>query len=372
MFKRVRRAYHWGAITGLLALPAQAAPVPGPPPAQFAVFAAPDSRIDGIRFESSRKLSVVEAPNFRPEQPVYQVVLRGLFTVPNASLLSGEHEIPLAPGGKFQLTITLAGDRTNVQLTAVLPTGAAQRLRGIISAPGLGAYGANVTRLAKQDKQRPKPWTITPSLGITDLAYTQTTGQGQITSAELLGTLKLDFRYWFSLPNWSFDLGTYYSMFALSHKVVSTIASALPASDALRFFGANGRVGYSFDRAPSSRWAWTISGGIYYATSLGTGSSTTAIYGFRNQTGPQVVPGFGYDLGGGSRLTGYVKGALITQGLSLVSLKSYEAAVGLAWRRTLANGHLFSVGLDVAQLHITQEDTQILSRTYSLGAGYSF
>jgi hypothetical protein len=173
-------------------------------------------------------------------------------------------------------------------------------------------------------------------------------------------TAKLDYRRQFRASRWSLGLNTFFTLLPL--------ASNLPPSSSLRFLGANWRLGYRVTDA-GTPWMVETAFGAYYQTTLVSGAS----FGYQHLTGPQLLlraaRAFKSAGAAPSLVGGYLKYAMMAEGVRLSRMTNHELAAGLSWAGTLARLPL-SFSVDYATLEFGDGVDTISVRSLSAGAGY--
>jgi hypothetical protein len=215
---------------------------------------------------------------------------------------------------------------------------------GVQATPGL--------LVAKTVPEEPKLMSssaLVPSLGFSYISYQEA---GMSLTEEAI-TVKLSFKHPLDPSGkWSLGISGYYT-------AVPVATTGSP--DSIRFFGLNGRMGYSPPLA-SQNWRFIIQGGVYYTTTFVTGD----VYGFKNMFGPQIYPEIDRVLSNGGAISAYFKYAPIIDQTQLTFSNS-ELAGGLSYSPQQEYGWVYS--LDVSSLGLSQNGFTAQSRTISLGVG---
>ena len=203
----------------------------------------------------------------------------------------------------------------------------------------------------------PKNWSVAPGVGYTYISYRQTgTGLPAINFTQNAITLKVQTQTWIQKGKWNFSGSGFYNCLPFGN-------SSAPLK--IQFIGLNARVGYVLQSVPKP-WDVTISGGVYYLSSIVTGD-----FGFTGVGGPSLYPTVSRTFSDLSSVFLYLKFSPITSGKTFLSLANNETALGTGYA-FLVGGKMLGLTLDMSQLNLNLMGTVIASNSYSLSASYSF
>jgi hypothetical protein len=157
-------------------------------------------------------------------------------------------------------------------------------------------------------------------------------------------------------PKWDLGFSGFMNLATLSKS----------GADEVKFLGLNLRLGYIFPqvRAP---WRLSLYGGWYYTSA----SSSSDTFGYRNVSGPQLYPSLRRTLANGHAVSTYLKFSPIFNSLGLLGLSNSEIATGIGYLIP-SESHTYSINLDFARLHLTNEEIETNSTSVSLGGSMTF
>jgi len=199
-------------------------------------------------------------------------------------------------------------------------------------------------------------FTISPSLGVTSLSYSETLEKDY---SALLLTGKVSAGYRFS-EKWDTAANTYFTILPVT---------ASDKSSVIRFLGINFRLGYQI--ALSKTAYLDIMPGWYLTTTF----TTSNAFGFKNMNGPQIFPVLKYKLGTNIGAYNYFKYSPVMYGFGMPTFKSKEIATGfgIIIPSSKIGGWPLSIAIDYAKLDINFFDLiYIQSNSISLSLGVSF
>jgi hypothetical protein len=199
---------------------------------------------------------------------------------------------------------------------------------------------------------KPLRHVISPSLGVSSIQYNEALVNPY---SALTVTFKGAYSYRFSSK---FDIGASFYMTAFS------LWTSMSGADA-RFFGANGRIGYV--PIAVNNWKVSIQAGLYYTTMF----VASRAFGFQNLMGPQLYPSISRQIGDYS-IAGYFKFCPVGAGFNLATFTDREMAGGVQFRFPVRNQKVYSIGLDIADLRVKIDGTQVSTTSVSLSASYGW
>ena len=258
--------------------------------------------------------------------------------------------IVLPSSGEFKLKVPLPADAWYIELIAISLKGDVEKTIVKIYFPDREKLLAEV----RDEFRVTKRHFFTPSLGFSVLSYAETFHQDL---SQIIATTKFSYQYLLRPPTWDIAANIYYTAIPISSNQPGITA---------RFLGINGRIGFKVPQLKSP-YSLTLMMGIYYTTM----SVTNDAFGFRNLMGPQIFPVFTYKFPSLKVLTTYLKYSPVGQGFNITSLGNREIAAGFS--HTWPNGpHPITGSIDIANLSILVQGSQISSTSYSFSGGYGF
>jgi hypothetical protein len=302
----------------------------------------PGQKIEQLEWKSLELETLVEP---KGEDFAVKAVIEGKFTHEHWNLMLGEKILKPDKNGAFREEIPLLSKSTPVDFVAV-------GIRGDVQVLKMGILVGEWDELKKNAKAAPpKLMFANAGAGITFLSYQQTR-RADLTQISL--TVKGGFNYLLFPPKWDFGVSAYFTALPLTSD---------PAGQ-IRFFGANLRFGYVFQRIKEP-WKVALLGGVYYTTTFSTGN-----FGFKNMAGPQIFPSVRRMFKKGNAVAGYFKFSPISDGFSFFSLANHEIATGAAYTHPLKSGRMISASVDLANISIEINTVAISSSTITLSVGY--
>ena len=199
-----------------------------------------------------------------------------------------------------------------------------------------------------------RPFSLTPGLSFTSIAYSQT---GMSDFSEIALTAKLS------------------SIFKLSDRWFlngSIFATAVPISSNLagitaNYLGVNLKISYRFTRPSSPIIFYLAAGGFYSAIFV-----TRQMFGYEGVIGPQIYPTLGVQLSSKNSLSLSFKFSPVANQIQLLKLSNREQAVGLVFNHVnSSNDHSVGVSLDYSQLIFNFSNSDISNSTVSVCVSYS-
>ena len=277
-------------------------------------------------------------------------IVEGEFRDPDRVLVIQDAEIKIDRSTRrFSISVPLTRQVTSFQLQAIDIFGRLEAETFVIKT----AAWEDVVRGARA-RANQEPLRFGMGVGVSSLAYQQ---DRVANYSELALTGKLSAQYRLA-PEWDVMLSGYFTALPLSSSRNDT---------SVRFLGLNLRAGYSlpFVQAP---WRLSILGGGYFATMF----VSNELFGYQGVMGPQIYPSIQRELSSGSILTAYAKYSPVSQGGSLIDLKSREWAIGAGWINPLKDGRQFSINVDIADLLVIGSTTSARSQSFTVGVGYGW
>jgi len=251
----------------------------------------------------------------------------------------------------FTFEVPLLGKITPVEVLAVGPNGEVETEKIVIR------FEESKESKKEIAAEPPKRQFITGSLGPTTISYKET-GVPDFSMYAL--TAKFSYTHLIFPPKWDFAANTFFTVLPLSSNLSNV---------SVRFLGINFRFGYVLQNIPRP-WSVSLLGGYYYVTTF---VSPPAL-GFVNLAGPQFFPVVRRKFRNGDAAYGYLKFSPLTNGVSfsLLSVSNRELALGGGWSTPLANGHPFSLALDISSFSfkVAKRNKNIDYSTISVSAGY--
>lgn len=207
--------------------------------------------------------------------------------------------------------LELQDDSTTVTAVAIDPSGATFRSVWVVTWKDWKAFSRKPS-----DFMTGRNYWFSVGAAFSVLTYSETA----LTPGTLLAaTAKLNAGY-------TFPFGLVLGGNAFGTTAVTPVSGLEGMS--LRFLGANGRVGWSFNLPFLQSWI-AVLGGVYFTTTFSEGNSL----GFRNMTGPQLYPVFQIQPLPGHSFTTYAKYSPIWTGGGF-AFDSFEIAAGVNYRPT--------------------------------------
>lgn len=343
-----------------VAAPAPEAPAPKKKPdpvfhVRVISSTTPGQDIPDLKFPAKAKLEKQQLPTkeFR-----WIVRLPTRFKRPDWSIVSINPEIEVSQVEEkveeFEVLAPIKGSMTPVNVVAVGPEGQVEK-EALIVAFDQWEQAEELLGPGVRDT-RNKRHVYFPSFGITSLSYSEpNTPNGDVNLSQIGITGKLGYSFLFR-PQFDVGVITYLTLLPLSTNISGISA---------RFFGFNGKVGYSHPL--KNGWTLGIQTGFYFTTMFVTNDA----FGFKNLMGPQLFPVVRKNLSKGA-VSGYLKFSPVAASISIQNLSNRELAFGAGYSRPLANGRVVSVNLDFANLALLIDNVPISSTSISLSAGTVF
>ena len=203
------------------------------------------------------------------------------------------------------------------------------------------------------NKKLPQRLFVSPGLGVSSIHFTQT---DKADYSSMVATVKVSANYFLFPPKWDLGFSGFMNLATLSKS----------GADEVRFLGLNLRMGYIFPQVKAP-WRLSLYGGWYYTSA----SSSSETFGYRNVSGPQLYPSIRRTLSNGHAVSTYLKFSPIFNSLGLLGLSNSEIATGFGYLIPSEN-HTYSINLDFARLHLTNEDVETNSTSVSLGGSMTF
>lgn len=306
-------------------------------------------RIEALRW-NAEKFPVKYVPKGEDVQPVITIEgelnRAGWYVVSDSDILekgTGEHS--------FTFDIPLIGKITPVEVVAIGPNGEVELERIVIR------FEASKESRKIVAAAPPKRQFVTASLGPTVISYKET----RVPDFSMYAlTAKFSYTALILPPKWDFAANTFFTLLPLSSNIPDVT---------VRFLGINFRFGYVLQSIPQP-WSVSLLAGYYYVTTFVSPPSL----GFVNLAGPQFFPVVRRKFRNGDAAYAYLKFSPLTNGVSLelLNLSNRELAIGGGWSTPLANGHPFSLALDVStfSFDVPKRSKLIEYSTFSLSAGY--
>lgn len=295
--------------------------------------------------------------------PTYFVRLTGSFSTSVGSLIVRQKAVKSDVSGHFLLDLLVDREQTNLTFTVVDFFGKAQNETVLLQAPGLIKWFAS--REAQKLPVRPvSRHQLSLGLSVTDLAYTDNrlpySGNVPVTLTELVLTVQANYRYYLIPNRLSIQFSGFYAGLPFQ--------TSLPGIS-VKFVGLQGFFNYGFFPPQQPINFWLGLGGYYSTTSSGG-----AAFGYRNVSGPLVLPRLNWRLGSGDVIATYFKYALVNTSFTSLLATSREMAGGLSytWKGTVVGAVAWSVGVDISDLKLSLPGGQAASVSYSLGVSASF
>ncbi len=275
----------------------------------------------------------------------YSAHLFGNFQHKGWNLSLKDSPVKVDEKGLFELNLPLPYSENRFELVATGPKGQKESLIFIL-------YGAHAEQSEAGLKR--KKWFFSPSIGYASITTKQTGITDYSTDALLL---KMSVNYRLKPNVW--DIG----MSAFGTALQFSKSESIKAN----YLGANARVGYLFP-AWNERIFLSIYGGWYFSSMLVEGN----LFGFQNVSGPQVYPSIRYSLAPNRVLNGYFKFSPISNQFSFLNLGNREIAGGVGYSHLLENERSVSVALDLSNLTLNQNGTQVETNSLSLSVQFGF
>ena len=306
---------------------------------------APEKKIAGLDLlpeaELTESESIPSQPKNNPNMStVFRAVIRGRFVTREVALLLEGVKVNLEKDGTFNSVLPLKGSKTRATFTTI-------DLRGNLQ--------SEVVEISYDPSLKPfaPGWRVTPSLGLSSIAYQQS---GITGFSEIALTVKVGVQRVLS-PRWDLAFTGFLTALPLTTSV---------PGNSIQFLGLNLRAGWD-TRLLKREWKFSLLGGIYYTTSFTSGGT----FGYANLEGPQIFPALSYRLKSGDTLGIYLKFSPVSSGFQLQNLSSREIAAGVNYSLTRRKNHFLSGALDISQLQLNQNDISVQSNSVSLSVGYS-
>ncbi len=194
---------------------------------------------------------------------------------------------------------------------------------------------------------------VSPGVGLSSIHFTQT---GNDPYSSLVTTVKVSANYLLFPPKWDLGFTGFVNVASLSKSTTTDV----------RFLGLNLRVGYIFPQV-TAPWRLSLYGGFYYSTMF----ASDRTFGYRNIGGPQLFPALRRTLSNGQGIGTYFKFSPISSNFGFLDLGSNEIAFGVSYIIPTAV-RTYSISFDYAQMNLKIEDSQLNSRSLSLGCSATF
>lgn len=204
-------------------------------------------------------------------------------------------------------------------------------------------------------KKVPGRFALSAGAGVTTSTYTQTR-VGSISMFALTG--KVSARWAKRGSPWGIFGNTFVTAFNISSN---------PSTRQLQFLGSNIRGTYSIP-FEKSRWAMSISTGLYFNTTFGM----TGNFGYQNIMGPQLYPSVRFVDKAWNVWMAYFKFSPVSSRLSLMdSSGSRELGAGITYAlKPDKKRQYFAFSFDWSDLKVTLGSSQFTVKQMTLGASY--
>ncbi|OFZ23212.1 MAG: hypothetical protein A2X94_02945 [Bdellovibrionales bacterium GWB1_55_8] len=289
-----------------------------------------------------------------------------------------EHPYVIHPGQslKLQKIPTLSPEQGAAALLEIwcqefgLPKTCAQRATAPekITTPSADPVPSTVTKTEAATEAADVPLQ-TPSssfgIGPTQVTYNETGLQPislQLLTAKIATSGKIDdLLRADSFRRWSWGISGY---------VTATTVSTNTTSASARYLGLNARITYQLPW-PTDRWSASISGGWFYTSMWGSIKAPSAIFGFRDQRGPQALAALSRALSSAGSGSIYVKFTPFVDGFEFSS-ESGELASGMSYTHLLKNRRAIILSIDRSVLNIQLRSHHVSSESFSFGASLAW
>jgi hypothetical protein len=298
-----------------------------------------DQPLQALRLEQDS----IEIEDLEIDKQVVPVLkVSGEFLEPGVSLLFDN--IPLVTSERrtdeFVLTVPLTGIKTSILLTTVAHDGLTNREKVDF------LFADYPTYMAVQMERRRPGMGLSPSVGITQLSYTEA-GVAPYSAVMLSGKIGLQFAL--APPVWDGAINIFGNLLPLIPDSSGNVA---------RFIGINARVGYVVKQVRDP-WRLSLMGGSGNA------------FGFKDVSGPQFFPLIRRKFSDSRGVYGYIKYAPVAAGGRITSLGDRELALGLGGNWVNGRNTPLSLSLDIADLSAELSGVPISCRTATLSLGTS-
>lgn len=332
----------WGLLIAVWAVPVFAADVR---------IARPEGQNGISQLEwTEKEYSIEKVENEKTGEIEFRTKLSGKYPRDEWSLLWSSQKIKMEDD-EFILPVRIRGPISKATIISVGPLGE-------VESEEIQLVVDNWDELVKKATKR---WGYSAGLALTSIGYSET-GLQDYSSISLTG--KGGVNYVLTPGKWDAGLSTFITLLPLTKS----------APTAARFWGVNGRVGYTLPGI-AAPWSLQIMGGWYYTTMFVSGNT----FGFRHMNGPQIFPVLRKQFDKTSTGSAYLKYSPVSGGgAKLNALSNREIAGGVAYTFLAWEKKYLTLGADLASLQISIYDVpsdtniQFSVTTISLGASVNF